>query len=211
MQADALALPAAKNKRAPSRPTPVARMAETEPPKFGFAAGRHLVVDHQGLAWPIGNVGDILDIDFDCRQYQCEGDYLIEICEVPNGGIRSPGFPTRWTCVRTFGYAGKFELSIREPALNGGWEWKPFTDAMKAKTTFLGKVHDIYRSSKGNQQQGIKFVGKLCAIGEHGDGAGYAEFQHQDGRKLVLNGLTEDETRKLAPMMLGQVKLEISA
>jgi hypothetical protein len=211
MQTDALVLPAPSNKRAAKPATSVVRTSEPDSPKFGFAAGRHLVVDHQGVAWPTGNVGDILDIDFDCRKYDGEGDYLIEMNENADGVITSPGFPTRWTCVRTFGFAGQFELSIREPALIGGWEWKPFTAAMKARTTFLGKLHDVYRSSRGNRQQGIKFVGKLCAIGEHGDGAEYAEFQHQDGRKLVLNGLTDTETRKLAPMMSGPAKLEISA
>ena len=47
------------------------------PQPFSYGSGRHLVVDHDNLAWPEADKGDILDIDFDVREYRGEGLYLL--------------------------------------------------------------------------------------------------------------------------------------
>ena len=198
-------------KRTPARAAAVAVVAQPEPTAFGYGNGRHLVQDHQNYAWPDTNAGDILDIDFDCREYRGEGRYLVQYND-DDTLLSKNGFSGRWVGVRRFtNHVGSARgLHIFENTIEGR-AWQPLPPERQARIMFLGKVHAIYRRTERGTQPGVDFCGRLSALGEEPDGKAFLEFQPGGGRTLRLSGLTGDDARRLAPLMMDAMKLEVTS
>lgn len=183
---------------------------EPERSAFGHAAGRHLVVDHNNLAWPESDSGDILDIDFDVREYRGEGQYLVQHVP-PSGDIvgvlnRAP-YTSGWTAVVHL-MRGSNGLEIFHSGMEGRC-WREIPPDELARYRFLGRVHGIYRRSDIGRIPHLNFVGKVAGVGEAPDGTACIQFKPGEGRVITVSGLTDDEARRVAKLMLSPARLEI--
>lgn len=183
---------------------------EAERPPLGHAGGRHLVVDNCGYCWPKGSAGDILDIDFDCRDYRGEGEYMVEYYDKSLEVFKNAS--PRFVGMRRFTkhVGSTMGLHILENTREGR-AWMPVTEEFAGRIRFIGKVHDIYRKGGHGTQPGLHFVGKLSSMEEDGANTAKVTFCPEAGRTLTLSGLTNEEARRLAPLMMDAMRLELSA
>lgn len=180
------------------------------PQPFDRVSGRHLVVDHQNLAWPEADSGDILDIDFDVREYRGEGRYLLHH-EPPAGEIvGAPGrwpFSSRWTAVQSIHRNnGGFERFVHHE--NRGWHQIPPEEWERLNV--LGRVHGIYNRRERHDRPGVLEVGRVTAMGE-ADGGAYVHLQIEAGRTLTISGLQQWQVRQLATLLTHGMRLELKA
>lgn len=186
---------------------------EPERSAFGHAAGRHLVVDNNNLAWPEADSGDILDIDFDVREYRGEGQYLVQHVPPTDEIVGMPRAPysSGWTAVRHFARHSLREGSDIEVFEQGvdGRAWRHVPAAELARYRFLGRVHGIYCRSGRGLNPHLNFVGKVSGIGEAQDGTAFVQFQPGEGRVITVSGLNDDEARRAARLMFSASRLEI--
>lgn len=204
------ATPVAKRTRA--RPQETEPQAEAQPSPGGFASGRHLVQDHDCLAWPHADRGDVLDIDFDVREYRGEGFYLLQHsapADEVSGAAGCFPFSTAYLGVRLIrkGAPGQMQMnqvaSVEAPGMRNvpADEWE--------RTTVLGQVKNIYRRHVPGCADGLFLVGQLVTVGDSEDGSACLQFRHKEGRTINVSGLTTDEARRLAPHFMKTMRLEV--
>lgn len=180
------------------------------PQPFGFCVGRHLVVDNDSLAWPEADKGDILDIDFDVREYRGEGHYLLHHSPPPDEVVGPPGrwpFSSRWTEVqRIHRNSGFFERFQHED----GRGWTPIQPDEWGRIQVLGRVHGIYNRRGRCASPGMLEVGRVTAIGQ-GDGGAYVHLQPEPGRTIAIDGLLDWQVRLLSGLITKNIRLELKA
>lgn len=182
------------------------------PQPFAHGSGRHLVVDHENLAWPEADKGDILDIDFDVREYHGEGRYLLHH-EPPEGEVVGlPGcfpFASRWTAVqRIHRNNGAFERFGHSSSAGRGW--RPIPPDEWDRIQILGKVCGIYNNREKGDRPGVLEVGRVTAMGENQAGV-YVHLQPEAGRTITITGLQEWQARALSRLITREMRLELKA
>lgn len=179
------------------------------PQPFGLGAGRHLVVDNDGLAWPEADDGDILDIDFDVREYRGEGHYLLHHNPPPDEVVGPPGcfpFSSRWTEVQNIHRSnGRFERLEHNDGRSG---WRPIPADEWDRIQVLGKVHGIYNRRGRASRPVMLEVGRVTNIGE-AEGIGHVELQPEPGRIITITGLLEWQVRMLSKLVTREMRLEL--
>ncbi|WCM88808.1 hypothetical protein [Acidovorax sp. NCPPB 3576] len=180
------------------------------PQPFGYGAGRHLVVDHENLAWPEADKGDVLDIDFDVREYRGEGRYLLHHSPPAGEVVGAPGcwpFSSRWTCVQEIHRSnGQFERFVHGESRG----WKPIPTEEWERIQILGKVHGIYNRRERYDRPGVLEVGRVTGIGE-AEGGAYIHLQPEAGRTITISGLTEWQVRTLSGLVARDMRMELKA
>ena len=180
------------------------------PQPFEFAAGRHLVVDHEGLAYPEADRGDVLDIDFDVREYRGEGHYLVHHSAPDGEVVGAPGCPpftSRYTEVQHINRGnGHFERFVR----GDGSSWRAIHSDEWARIQILGKVHGIYNRRDRHDRPGVLEVGRVTSIGEAEAGA-YIHLQADAGRTITITGLQEWQVRLLSSLITRDMRMELKA
>lgn len=211
MNAALLTKPATSTQRAPrAARRAIVEVATPERAAFGHAAGRHLVVDDENLAWPEADSGDILDIDFDVREYRGEGQYLVQHVAPSDEVVGAPGrfpFSSGWTKVVRLARTGLHSGIDMLEADGRGMEWRAVPPEKFARFKFLGLVHGIY--CRAGRKPYLDFVGKVTGIGEAPDGSALVQFCPGDGRTITVTGLEDDEARRVRDLMLRPARLEI--
>lgn len=181
---------------------------------FGLAGGRHFVENTDGYAWPLCDHRDVLDIDFDVREYRGEGMYLLHRPAPASEVVGAPGrfpFSSSWTGIRCM--SGSGTSSSRRAMLDlsaAGQQWRDIDSDEWAQTKVLAKVHNIYRRATGGEPS-TGFVGHVSGIGQADDGSAMVQFKPEPGRLLTLSGLTDDEARRMAPMLMKLARLEVTS
>lgn len=197
-----------------SKPRATRAVAEVVPlpQPFEFGSGRHLVVDNNNLAWPECDRGDILDIDFDVHEYRGEGHYLVQHVPPADEVVGPPGcfpFSTGWTKVVRLGRYGPTPgVAILESGINGR-EWRTVSQEQWERFRFMGRVKGLYCRRDRGRTNNLDVVGRVSAIGEAADGSAFIQFQPGEGRTITVSGLTDDEARRVAELMLSPARLEI--
>lgn len=196
--------------KAPACAVEAIPQAEAKTAPGGHASGIHLVKDTERLAWPYADRDDVLENDFDVREYQGEGFYLIHR-RAPAGEVVGPlgrfPFTTAFTGVRNLHRRnGQLEAHL---ATAEGREWKPIPPDEWARTTVHGYVRNIYRRHVVGCADGLFLVGQLAAVGEQEDGSAFAQFRHSKDRTITVSGFTPEEARALTPHFLNAMRLEL--
>lgn len=196
--------------KAPARPTETIPQDEARAAPGGHASGVHLVKDSERLAWPYADRDDVLEINFDVREYCGEGFYLIHHRAPPGEVTGPPGcfpFTSAYSGVRNL-HRRNGQIEVLEASTEGR-EWRPFTADEWARTTVHGYVKNIYRRHVVGCAEGLFLVGQLAAVGEQEDGSAFAQFRHSKDRTITVSGLTPEEARALSPHFLNTMRLEL--
>lgn len=184
---------------------------QARPAPGGHASGIHLVQDFEHLAWPYADKGDVLEIDFDVREYKGEGFYLLQHQAPADEVTGPPGrfpFTSAYVGVRNLHRNGKGQMEMLQRTAEGS-EWKVVQPEAWARTTVHGYVKNIYRRHIPGCAQGLFLVGQLSAVGDHDDGSASAQFRHSKDRTITVSGLTPEEARRLSPHFMNTIRLEL--
>lgn len=110
--------------------------------------GRHFMLadSHYGLCSGEIDRGDVLDVDFDRREFRGDGIYLMSHAAPADEVVGPPGrmpFSSAFSGIRRLSSTGSHLVLLQNDV--GGPRWSEVSREMAARFRFCGFVHTVYR------------------------------------------------------------------
>ncbi|MGJ7533923.1 MULTISPECIES: hypothetical protein [unclassified Variovorax] len=131
------------------------RHADDVEPDFRQLHGRHLIRSEWGQnhpTYPRIVVGDVLDVDFDCKRIDCEGLFLVTGAMKAGPIDPRTGKVYRWFGARHFCWHGMLQMNPNDfPTEAARAEYVKVTPELEIEV--VGYVYQVYRAIKGGGYQ----------------------------------------------------------